>query len=82
MATTAVVILLLIWLPARLRFFLNARAVRQIPDAEADLDVIALRAMVTQPLRLIASISSDPRGHVAVGTVRCSRLGQRGFSEG
>jgi len=55
-----VVILLLIWLPARLRFLLRARAAQRFLDAEADLDLFALRAMVAQPLHVIAEISDDP----------------------
>jgi hypothetical protein len=55
-----VVVLLVIWLPARIRFVLRARAAKQFLDAEADLDLFALRAMVAQPLHVIAKISDDP----------------------
>ena len=41
-----VVLLVVIWLPARIRFFLRARAAREFLDSEADLDLFALRAMV------------------------------------
>lgn len=55
-----VVLLLVIWLPVRVRFFLRARAARRFLDAEADLDLFALRAMVGQPMHVIARISDDP----------------------
>lgn len=55
-----VVLLLVIWLPVRLRFFLRARAAQRFLDAEADLDLFALRAMVGQPMHVIARISDDP----------------------
>jgi hypothetical protein len=55
-----VVLLLVLWLPARIRFFLRARAAQQFLDADADLDLFALRAMVGQPMHVIAAISDDP----------------------
>ena len=55
-----VILLLVIWLPARIRFFLRARAAQRFLDADADLDLFALRAMVVQPMHVIAKISDDP----------------------
>lgn len=55
-----VVILVVIWLPARVRFFLRARAAQRFLDSDADLDLFALRAMVVQPMHVIAKISDDP----------------------
>ncbi len=55
-----VVLLVVIWLPRRIRFFLRARAARQFLDSEADLDLFALRAMAVQPMHVIARISDDP----------------------
>ena len=55
-----VVILLVIWLPARIRFVRRARASQHFIDAEADLDLFALRAMTSQPMHVIARISDDP----------------------
>jgi hypothetical protein len=55
-----VLMLLVIWLPARIRFFLRARAAQRFLDAQADLDLFALRAMVAQPMHVIAKISDDP----------------------
>ncbi len=55
-----VVILLVIWLPLRIRFVRRARAAQVFIDAQADLDLFALRAMVGQPMHVIAKISDDP----------------------
>lgn len=55
-----VLVLLVIWLPARIGFYRRARAAQQFLDAEADLDLFALRAMVAQPMHVIAKISDDP----------------------
>ena len=49
-----------IWIPARIRFARRARATQSSLDAHADLELFALRAMVTQPLPVIAKISDDP----------------------
>lgn len=57
-----VVLLVVVWLPARIRFFLRARAARQFLDSDADLDLFALRAMATQPMHVLARISDDPVG--------------------
>jgi hypothetical protein len=57
-----VALLLVIWLPARVRFVLRARAAQRFLDAEADLDLFALRAMVAQPMHVIARITDDPVG--------------------
>lgn len=53
-------IVLVLWLPARLRFLTTARAVRRYIDAAPDLDLFALRAMATQPMPVLARISDDP----------------------
>jgi hypothetical protein len=53
-------ILVIIWLPARIRFYRRARAAQRFIDARADLDLFALRAMVVQPMHVIAKISDDP----------------------
>ena len=55
-----VLIVVVFWLPVRLRFLLNARASRRYIDATADLDLFALRAMATQPMPVLAAISDDP----------------------
>jgi hypothetical protein len=55
-----VLLLLVLWLPARVRFFLRSRAAQRFIDAQPDLDLFALRAMVAQPMHVIARISDDP----------------------
>jgi hypothetical protein len=51
---------LLIWLPRRVRFVRRARAAQRFIDAQADLDLFALRAMANQPMHVLAQISDDP----------------------
>lgn len=55
-----VAIVVAIWLPNRVRFFVRARAAQLFIDSAADLDLFALRAMATQPMQVLARISSDP----------------------
>lgn len=53
-------ILLAIWLPTRIRFVRRSRAGQRFIDAQADLDLFALRAMTSQPMHVLARISDDP----------------------
>jgi hypothetical protein len=53
---------LLVWLPRRIRFVRRARAAQRFIDAQADLDLFALRAMANQPMHVLAAISEDPVG--------------------
>ncbi|MGI3785559.1 MAG: hypothetical protein ACRYG2_32840 [Janthinobacterium lividum] len=53
---------LLVWLPRRVRFVRRARAAQRFIDAQADLDLFALRAMAHQPMHVLAAISDDPVG--------------------
>lgn len=55
-----VVLLLVVWLPARIRFFRQAGAAQRFLDGPADLDLFALRAMASQPMHVLAQISDDP----------------------
>ncbi|MCC2336384.1 hypothetical protein [Cellulomonas wangsupingiae] len=48
------------WLRSRVRFVSRARAARRILDSAADLDLFALRALATQPVRELARVSDDP----------------------
>jgi hypothetical protein len=48
------------WLPRRVRFARDAAAGQRFVDANADLDLFALRAMAAQPLHVLARISDDP----------------------
>src|SRR3954454_12188853 len=53
---------LLVWLPRRIRFVRRARAAQRFIDAQADLDLFALRAMANQPMHVLAAISEAPVG--------------------
>jgi hypothetical protein len=57
-----VLLALAIWLPARVRFVRRARAAQRFVDADADLDLFALRAMANQPMHVLARITDDPAG--------------------
>ncbi|WP_034621217.1 hypothetical protein [Cellulomonas sp. URHE0023] len=48
------------WLYSRARFVNRARAATRILDSAADLDLFALRALATQPVRALARVSDDP----------------------
>ncbi len=48
------------WLPGRVRFVRNAAAGQRLVDAHADPELFALRALTSQPLHVLARISSDP----------------------
>lgn len=63
--TTALLPILLVggaWLARRGRFVRRATAARRFIDADADLDLFALRAMSRQPMHRLARISDDPAG--------------------
>lgn len=64
-----VLTVLLVWLPRRVRFVRRARAAQRFIDAQADLDLFALRAMANQPMHVLAAVSDDP--------VRAWRSGDR-----
>ncbi len=55
-----VTVVLLWWLPRRIRFMVRARADQRFLDSNADLSLFALRAMTSQPLHVLAKISGDP----------------------
>lgn len=55
-----VAVLVAIWLPRRIRFVQTSTAAQRFIDADADLDLFALRAMATQPMAALAEISDDP----------------------
>ena len=57
-----VLLLLVTWLPLRLRFARRAGAAQRFLDSGADLDLFALRAMAHQPMHVLARISDDPAG--------------------
>ena len=55
-----VTVVIAFWLPRRIRFYRLARAAQQFIDSSADLDLFALRAMASQPMHILASVSDDP----------------------
>ncbi len=61
-AVVPILLALGLWLPARVRFIRRAGAAQRFLDADADLDLFALRAMAHQPLHVLARISDDPAG--------------------
>lgn len=55
-----VLVVLIIWSPARIRFVLRATAARRALATGADVDLFALRALATQPLARLHRIDADP----------------------
>ena len=55
-------IVIAFWVPHRVRFALSSAAARRFIDAQPDLDLLALRALATQPFHRLAAISADPLG--------------------
>lgn len=57
---------ILVWsayyIPARYRFARQATAGQRFIDANADLDLFALRALAAQPMHVLGRISDDPAG--------------------
>ncbi|WP_336923167.1 hypothetical protein [Aquipuribacter sp. SD81] len=59
---TPVAVVLLLWLPVRLRAARRAGAAHAMLAAGADPDLFAIRALATQPLPALAAVSPDPVG--------------------
>ncbi|MBO3089793.1 hypothetical protein [Cellulomonas dongxiuzhuiae] len=59
-AAVPVVLVVGLWLLLRVRFVRRSRAAGHILDSAADLDLFALRALATQPVRALARVSDDP----------------------
>ncbi|HYO39508.1 MAG TPA: hypothetical protein VER39_07620 [Nocardioidaceae bacterium] len=59
-ALLPVLLALVSYLPRRWRFVREATAAQRFVDGPADLDLFALRAMVSQPMHRLAAISDDP----------------------
>lgn len=55
-----VLIALLGYVPLRVRFARRAGVARRFVDADADLELFALRAMANQPMHRLARVSDDP----------------------
>ena len=61
-AALAICLYVAAWVPWRIMFIRRATAAKSLVDADADLDLFALRAMARQPLHVLARISADPAG--------------------
>lgn len=59
-AAVPIVVVVSIWLFARLRFARRAGAAARFVEGNADLELFALRCMARQPMDRIARISADP----------------------
>lgn len=59
-AAIPVLIALLGYVPLRVRFARRAGVARRFVDADADLELFALRAMANQPMHRLAKVSDDP----------------------
>ena len=59
-AVVPIALLAMLWLPRRVRFVRRATASRRLVDSAGDLDLFALRALSTQPIRELARICADP----------------------
>jgi len=55
------------YLPGRVRFVREATAGQQFIDAEADLELFALRAITHEPMHVLARVSDDPVGALRDG---------------
>jgi hypothetical protein len=61
-AVLAISVVMVIWLPLRVRFIRRATTAQQFVDDVADIDLFALRAMARQPLHRLTRIDPDPAG--------------------
>lgn len=59
-AAVPILVVVAIWVWRRARFWRLARVTAALVDADADLDLFALRALVHQPVDRLARISADP----------------------
>jgi len=59
-AAVPILVVLAFYLPRRWRFAREASAGQRFVDADADLELFALRAMTHQPMHRLAAISDDP----------------------
>ncbi|MDQ4007205.1 MAG: hypothetical protein M3211_03800 [Actinomycetota bacterium] len=68
-ALVPVALALVLWLPRRVAFVRRAHGAQRHLDAAEDLDLLALRAMASQPLHRLARVSDDPVGEWRRGDV-------------
>jgi len=62
LGSMAVLLACSIHLPGRFRFVRDATSGRKYLDGHEDVDLFALRALVRQPLHVLAELSDDPAG--------------------
>jgi hypothetical protein len=67
LAAVPIVMVLLVWLPPRLRWAREAAAAARLRDGHADLHLFALRAVANRPLRQLRRVTRDPAGALAAG---------------
>lgn len=72
-ALVPILLALLWWGLTRYRFVRTATAAQRLIDADADLDLFALRAMANQPMTRLAAVSPDPAGSWRRGEVEIVR---------
>ena len=53
-------VVLLLWLPRRLRFARRATAVRRLAAGAGGVELLALRALVSAPARTVTALAADP----------------------
>lgn len=53
-------LVVMMWLPARLRFASRALATRELAASASGTDLLALRALMNQPLSELRKVASDP----------------------
>jgi len=67
LGSIAVLLACSIHLPGRLQFIRDATSGRKYIDGHEDVDLFALRALVRQPLHVLAELSDDPAGDWRAG---------------
>jgi hypothetical protein len=67
LAAVPIVVILLLWLPPRLRWGREAAVAARLRDDRADLHLFALRAVANRPLRQLHRVTPDPAGALAAG---------------
>jgi hypothetical protein len=72
-AALPILVLVAVYLPRRWRFARTATAGQRLVDADADLALFALRAVVHQPLHRLAGVSHDPVAALRTGDAQVVR---------
>jgi hypothetical protein len=67
LAAVPIVMVLLVWLPPRLRWAREAAVAARLRDDQVDLHLFALRAVANRPLRQLRRVTPDPAGALAAG---------------